>query len=116
MEWTKEERGGKALCSWQVSSLVVDGCSSLSHSPGKGRGKLQHQSHVPGYTASPGHQSEKHLPFSFSALQALHDSSAECFDSYQRQNQRRHQNFLYNFVFLDLITACFYKALEGHFL
>lgn len=96
MERTEKEgcgEGGKALRSWQVSSLVVGAGSSLSYSPGRGRGKLWHQSRAPGCTASPGHGGKNHFTFSFSALQALHDISAECFVSYRRQNQTRHQNF-----------------------
>lgn len=68
MDRTKKEgggEGGKALCSWQVSSLVVGAGSSRSRSPGKGRGELWHQSHAPGCTASPGHRSTKHLTFHF---------------------------------------------------
>lgn len=81
MAQTEEEgggEGGKASHSWQLSRLVVGAGSSLPCSPGRGRGKLGQRSHAPGCTALPGHRSEKHLPFSFAALQALRDISAEC--------------------------------------
>lgn len=84
MAQTEEEgggEGGKASRSWRLSSLVVGAGSSLSHSAGRGRGKLGQRSRAPGCTASPGHRSEKHRPFSFAALQALRDISAECFVS-----------------------------------
>lgn len=65
--------GGKALCSWRVPSLAVGAGSSLSRSPGRGRGNLRHQSRALGRTASPGHGGKKHLTLSFSASQALCD-------------------------------------------
>lgn len=57
---------------------------------------------LPGPEGHSGTGAENHLPFAFSALQALPDLSAEDFVSCQRHNPTRRQNTRYNFMFSSI--------------